>query len=170
MNESFQHLTPADEKLFYRSNDRHDARLGVTQEILEFGERIGGVVLHPLHREARRDVLQRRGREIVADRAVSHGGADASHTQVAQLDDGCEGVAIFADAGKCTDKALMDTASPPPSVDLKLLSLTAVIATTLALPPLPPTLSIHQTVAAPIRDDRLVDPRMEIRRTVVLLI
>lgn len=101
---------------------------------------------------------------------VSHGGADASHTQVAQLDDGCEGVAIFADAGKCTDKALMDTASPPPPVDLKLLSLTAVIATTLALPPLPPALSIHQTVAAPIRDDRHLDPRMEIRRTVVLLI
>ena len=101
---------------------------------------------------------------------VSHGGADASHLQAAQADDGCEGVDAFAESEKCTDKALMDTASPPPSVDLKLLSLTAVIATTLALPPLPPTLSIHQTVAAPIRDDRHVDPRMEIRRTVVLLI
>jgi hypothetical protein len=100
---------------------------------------------------------------------VSHGGVDASHTQVAQNDDGCEGVAVFADSEKCTDKALMDTASPPPSVDLKLLSLTAVLAT-LALPPFPPTLSLLHTVAAPIRDDRHVDPRMEIRRTVVLLI
>ena len=93
-----------------------------------------------------------------------------SHTQVARNDSGCEGVAVFADSEKCTDKALMDTVSPPPSVDLKLLSLTAVLATTLTLPPLQPSLSLHQTVAAPIRDDRHVDPRMEIRRTVVLLI
>lgn len=101
---------------------------------------------------------------------VSHGGADASHAQVAQPDDGCEVTAAFADSEKCTDKALMDTASPPPSIDLKLLSLTAVLATTLALPPAPPALSLRQTIAAPSRDDRYVDPRMEIRRTVVLLI
>ena len=28
MNEAFQHLTPADEKLFFRKNDRNDVRLG----------------------------------------------------------------------------------------------------------------------------------------------
>lgn len=101
---------------------------------------------------------------------VSHGGADASHALAAEDDDGCDGASVFADTGKCTDKALMDTASSPPSVDLKLLSLTAVLATALALPPAPPALSPLQTLAAPSRDHRDVDPRMEIRRSVVLLI
>lgn len=102
---------------------------------------------------------------------VSHSGADTSHASAAQAGgDGCDGASVFADSEKCTDKALMDTASSPPSVDLKLLSLTAVLATALALPPALPVLSPLQTVVAPSRDHPHVDPRMEIRRSVVLLI
>lgn len=110
--------------------------------------------------------------EFVVD-GVVHGGSHASHrtfTQDALDCDGANGAGLFADEGRCTDKPLMDTASAPPPVDLKLLPLTHLLAQA------PITLAVisqshlNQNSLSPSRRQQQVDPRVDLRRTVVLLI
>lgn len=105
---------------------------------------------------------------------VSHGGSHESHERAAFQADDCDTpdsvAAVFADEEKCTDKSLMDTASSPPSVDLKLLPLAGLIA---------PSFVPASTFSLPSSDQgpasfeplyRHVDPRVSVRRSVVLLI
>lgn len=111
--------------------------------------------------------------EFVVD-GIAHGGNHASHrtsTQDALDCDGANGADLFADEGRCTDKPLMDTASaPPPPVDLELLPLTHLLAQApIALAVL--SLShLNQNSLSPSRRQLQVDPRVDLRRTVVLLI
>jgi hypothetical protein len=110
--------------------------------------------------------------EFVVD-GIAHGGNHASHgtfTQDALDCDGANGSGLFADEGRCTDKPLMDTASAPPPVDLKLLPLTHLLAQA------PITLAVlsqshlNQNSFSPGRRQQQVDPQVDLRRTVVLLI
>lgn len=108
--------------------------------------------------------------EFVLD-GVSHSGDHESHGQVAHEPAGCAGTTdAFADGEKCTDRALMDTVSAPPTaLDLKLLPL-SISADLLPLHEVPSSISVSERVGAPDRYRSQTDPRIEVRRTVVLLI
>jgi hypothetical protein len=110
--------------------------------------------------------------EFVVD-GVAHSGSHASHGQTVQDVDGCNGAAsssAFVDGGKCIDRALMDTASAPPSVDLKLLPLSGLFGQVFVPPPAALSVSLVQGFVPFDRLRQHADPRMEVRRTVVLLI
>jgi len=109
--------------------------------------------------------------EFVID-GVSHSGNHASHGQSSQDVDGCDdptGIA-FLDPEKCRDAALMDTASAPPSVDLKQLSVSALFAQLSFVTPAPFTDDAHRPSISNGHRHQLVDPRIALRRTTVLLI
>lgn len=109
--------------------------------------------------------------EFVID-GVSHGGNHLSHGSVTQDAAECDdGGAIFAvvDEGKCNDNALMDTASPPPIVELKFISLSALLAQ-VSIPTdlLSPLLFEREPTA--VAHHPQIDPRIGERRTIVLRI
>ena len=110
--------------------------------------------------------------EFVVD-GIAHGGNHASHRTFAQDAlhcDGANSAGLFADEGRCTDKPLMDTASAPPSVDIKLLPLTHLLAQAPTTVPVLSLSHLAQNSLSPSRRQQQVDPRVDLRRTVVLLI
>lgn len=109
--------------------------------------------------------------EFVID-GVSHSGNHASHSQSSQDVDDCNdpGGIAFLDPEKCTDTALMDTASAPPSVDLKHLSVSSLFAQPSFVAPAISTDGVRKPSISNGRQHQLVDPRIAIRRTTVLLI
>lgn len=109
--------------------------------------------------------------EFVID-GVLHSGNHESHEQAAHDPVGCAGeVDAFADGEKCTDKALMDTVSAPPTApDLKLLPAFAVAIPVRVQFLSRSGLSAGDGLAVFNRHQTQVDPCIEVRRTVVLLI
>lgn len=109
--------------------------------------------------------------EFVID-GVAHGGSHASHSQAAQDVEGCDDASTveFSDVDKCIDTALMDTASAPPSVDLKQLPLSGLFAQLSLATIAPSTVVLDRPSISNGQRHLHVDPRIALRRTVVLLI
>lgn len=109
--------------------------------------------------------------EFVID-GISHSGNHASHGHSSQDADDCSdaGSTAFLDAERCTDTALMDTASAPPVVDLKHLSVSSLFAQPLFVMPAASADELRGSLIANSHKPQLVDPRVAIRRTTVLLI
>lgn len=113
-----------------------------------------------------------RALEFVVE-GIVHGGSHDSHEDYGRkhADDGnASDRALIADQESCDDRALMDTASVPPSIDFTQLPLTAFLASA-AVPVNSSMLSTGSHVSSfPTFAHRVFDPCMRVRRTVVLLI
>lgn len=109
--------------------------------------------------------------EFVID-GIAHGGSHASHEEA--LDDVADCYAggrstVFVDEIKCTDKSIIDSASAPPAIDLKQLLSASIVMQTSASFVAPPRPRSHSESRC-FQCDLVVDPRIEVRRTTVLLI